>query len=181
MLPGRHWLDAAPPTVATVVLTTPGREAIMYLVSVRLLVSNFDGCFRFYRDVMRFQPEWGEEGSTYASFRTTPGATLSLFRRDLMADAVGTAGLPPMTECQDRAALIFLVTDLEAEVKELRSRGIQFLSDPRDFPDWTIRAAYLRDPDGNLIELYRPLEESQWTRRVAEETEKYRKQYDTSA
>jgi catechol 2,3-dioxygenase-like lactoylglutathione lyase family enzyme len=153
----------------------------MHLVSVRLLVSDFDGCFRFYRDVMQFQPDWGEEGSTYASFRTTPGAALSLFRRDHMAEAIDTADLPWITECQDRAALIFLVNDIEAEVKELRSRGAQFLSDPRDFPDWTIRAAYLRDPDGNLIELFSPLEESQWTRRVAEEAEKYRKQYDTSA
>jgi catechol 2,3-dioxygenase-like lactoylglutathione lyase family enzyme len=153
----------------------------MHLVSVRLLVSDFDGCFRFYRDIMQFQPDWGEEGSTYASFRTTPGAALSLFRRDHMAEAIGTADLPSVTQCQDRAALIFLVTDIEAEVKELRSRGAQFLSDPRDFPDWTIRAAYLRDPDGNLIELFSPLGESQWTRRVAEEAEKYRRQYDTSA
>ena len=153
----------------------------MHLVSVRLLVSDFDGCFRFYRDVMQFQPDWGEEGSTYANFRATPGTTLSPFRRDHMAEAIGTADLPSVTQCQDRAALIFLVTDIEAEVKELRSRGAQFLSDPRDFPDWTIRAAYLRDPDGNLIELFSPLEESQWTRRVAEEAEKYRKQYDTSA
>jgi len=153
----------------------------MHLVSVRLLVSDFDGCFRFYRDVMQFQPDWGEEGSTYANFRATPGTTLSLFRRDHMAEAIGTADLPSVTQCQDRAALIFLVTDVEAEVKELRSRGAQFLSDPRDFPDWTIRAAYLRDPDGNLIELFSPLEESQWTRRVAEDAEKYRKQYDTSA
>jgi catechol 2,3-dioxygenase-like lactoylglutathione lyase family enzyme len=153
----------------------------MHLVSVRLLVSDFDECFRFYRDVMKFQPDWGEEGDTYASFRTAPGAALSLFRRDHMAEAIGTADLPWVTECQDRAALIFLVRDLDAQVKELRSRGAQFVSEPRDFPDWTIRATYLRDPDGNLIELYSPLEESKWTSRVAQQAERYRKQYETSA
>lgn len=153
----------------------------MYLVSVRLLVSDFDEYFRFYRDVMQFQPDWGEEGDTYASFRTTPGAALALFRRDHMAEAVGTAGLPPSTECQDRAALIFLASDVDAQVKELRSRGAQFVIEPRDFPDWTIRASYLRDPDGNLIELYSPLEESKWSPRVSQQAERYKKQYDTSA
>ena len=34
----------------------------MKLTHVRLLVNDFDACFRFYRDVMGFQVQWGDEG-----------------------------------------------------------------------------------------------------------------------
>jgi len=43
------------------------------------------------------------------------------------------------------------VRDLEASCHELRARGFAFLVDPRDYP-WG-RSAYLRDPDGRLVEL----------------------------
>jgi catechol 2,3-dioxygenase-like lactoylglutathione lyase family enzyme len=43
------------------------------------------------------------------------------------------------------------VTALESAYDELRSQGFQFLVEPRDYP-WG-RSAYLRDPDGRLVEL----------------------------
>jgi catechol 2,3-dioxygenase-like lactoylglutathione lyase family enzyme len=58
---------------------------------VRLLVSDFDACFRFYRDVMGWRPTWGEEGETYASFDDGSGGGLALFSRDEMAEALQTA------------------------------------------------------------------------------------------
>ncbi len=53
--------------------------------------------------------------------------------------------------------LIVTVEDVDASVERLQAQGVQFLTDPRDFPGWGIRSAYLRDPDGNLIELYSDL------------------------
>lgn len=43
------------------------------------------------------------------------------------------------------------VADLDATYDELRAQGIAFLVEPRDYP-WG-RSAYLRDPDGRLVEL----------------------------
>lgn len=43
------------------------------------------------------------------------------------------------------------VTTLDAAYDELRSQGFEFLVEPRDYP-WG-RSAYLRDPDGRLVEL----------------------------
>ena len=40
----------------------------MELTHIRLLVKDFDACFRFYRDVMGFRALWGDEGSGYANF-----------------------------------------------------------------------------------------------------------------
>jgi catechol 2,3-dioxygenase-like lactoylglutathione lyase family enzyme len=45
----------------------------------------------------------------------------------------------------------FSVGDLEAACDELRANGSSFLVEPRDYP-WG-RSAYLRDPDGRLVEL----------------------------
>jgi catechol 2,3-dioxygenase-like lactoylglutathione lyase family enzyme len=43
------------------------------------------------------------------------------------------------------------VDDLNAACAELLERGLTFLLEPRDYP-WG-RSAYLRDPDGRLVEL----------------------------
>lgn len=74
-----------------------------------------------------------------------------------MAKAMGTVHLIVKAECQDRGTLVFEVEDLGETVEQLRSRRLHLASEPRDYPDWTIRAAHLRDPDGNLIELWTPL------------------------
>jgi len=41
----------------------------------------------------------------------------------------------------------------DLNVAELRSRGAEVAADPADRSDWGIRVAYVRDPDGNLVEL----------------------------
>ena len=43
------------------------------------------------------------------------------------------------------------VSDLDAAAAELAADGLTFLVEPRDY-DWG-RSAYLRDPDGRLVEL----------------------------
>ncbi len=146
----------------------------MRLDHVRLLVSDFDACFCFYRDTMGLESHWGEEGGIYASFQMHGKIVLALFCRDLMAETMETVHLPANPDGQDRVALIFEVEDIEETAAQLRARGVQFVNEPQDYPDWTIRAAHLRDPDGNLIELSSALPRSKWTERVAEEAEKYR-------
>ena len=56
------------------------------------------------------------------------------------------AGGPPN---EDHIALG--VADLDAACAGLREQGFSFLVEPRDYP-WG-RSAYLRDPDGRLVEL----------------------------
>jgi len=147
----------------------------MYLGHPRLLVSNFAECFRFYRDVMGLEVTWGSEDDSYAAFTDREGkeTTLALFRRRAMAEVVGTADLPFETVCQDRFALIVEVEDLDGLVEELRGRGVQFVPGPQDYPDWGIRSAYLRDPDGNLIELSSSLDPSRWSEDFRQAARKY--------
>lgn len=59
--------------------------------------------------------------------------------------------------------LIFQADDLDATVARLKAKNVQFVSGIKDRPDWGIRTAHLRDPDGTLIELNTPLAKSEWT------------------
>jgi catechol 2,3-dioxygenase-like lactoylglutathione lyase family enzyme len=122
----------------------------------RLLVSNFKACFLFYRDVMGFQPTYGSEDDIYADFNIGT-LTLALFDRQKMSEAIGTNHLPVQSNAQDKFCIIFSVDDVEAYSQQLVDRGIQLIAPPTDRSDWGIKTAHFRDPDGNLIEIYKAL------------------------
>ncbi len=145
----------------------------MRLTHIRLLVKDFDACFRFYRDVMSFEVLWGEEGSGYADFHAGANVHLALFGRQAMAKAIGAADVPLEANCQDRAMLIFEVNDLEATVAQLKAKGAQFVTGIEDHPGWGIRTAHLRDPDGTLIELNSPLPKEEWSKELREASRRY--------
>jgi lactoylglutathione lyase len=122
----------------------------------RLLVTHFEDCFHFYHGVLGFDYQAGDETGPYVEFNT--GETLlALFDRGYMALVVGAGGKPSESECQDRAALIFSVDNVDEAYKVLRIKGVHFLTEPRDRADWGIRTAHFRDPDGNLLEIYSAL------------------------
>ena len=122
----------------------------------RLLVADFRATFLFYRDVLGFKPTFGDENDVYADF-DTGSSSLALFRRDLMAETVGTTDKPANADCQDRVAFIFHAENVDAACEELKAKGIALITEPQDRPIWGIRTAHFRDPDGNLLEIYSPL------------------------
>jgi len=116
---------------------------------------------------------WGAEDSDYASFRAGGDAQLALFGRAEQAAAVGAADLPAGAACQDRAMLIFQVDDLETTVARLQAQGVPLAMGIADHPDWGIRTAYIRDPDGTLIELNVPIAREGWSEDLREQAERY--------
>ena len=122
----------------------------------RLLVRDYAACFRFYRDVLGFAVGFGDESSGYADF-DTGAVTLALFERHEMAEAVGASALSATAERQDDVALIFAVEDVHQAYSELTSKGVVFISGPHDRPEWGIRVAHFRDPDGTLLEVNQSL------------------------
>jgi lactoylglutathione lyase len=128
-------------------------------VYTRLLVSNFKASFQFYRDVMGFMASFGSETDIYADFNTGE-VTLALFDRMEMSKSVGTDRLPSEIEAQDKMCLCFAVDDVDAKYQQLKKRGVEIITAPTDKPDWGIRVAHFRDPDGNLIEINQPLSKS---------------------
>jgi len=133
------------------------------LDNARLLVIRFDECFRFYRDVIGLEVTWGDEGSGYASFKTSGNGRLSIFKRGEQARTVGTSDLPAEAKAQDRFVLVFRSRNVDKRLKRMSGKCTGPIIGPEDRPDWGIRAAYIRDPDGNLIEIHSPLPEEKWS------------------
>jgi lactoylglutathione lyase len=122
----------------------------MRLTHARLLVEDFPACFRFYRDVVGLEPTWGAEDGTYADF-LAGGATLALFVRS------GMDGRSKLRPPGDGSMLVFEVDDVDAVAERVRSGAAALEAEPHDEPDWGIRVAHFRDPEGNLLEINQPL------------------------
>lgn len=123
----------------------------------RLLVSDLAGCFSFYKDVLGFEVVVDAQETGYAEFKVG-NMTLSLFRRQELAEIIRTADKPTEAECQDKVALIFTVHDVEKEYQQLLHKNITLVTEPMSNSDYRIKTVYLRDPDGTLIGLYQFLD-----------------------
>ncbi|CAN5847456.1 VOC family protein [soil metagenome] len=129
----------------------------MRLTQTRLLVRDFEKSFLFWRDVVGLPVSFGDESGPYASFDTGHGQ-LAVYGLSMMEDAIGQ----PRSEAArgpDQVLLGFEVEDVDQATAKLEGRGIEFVSPPTDQPTWEIRVSHLRDPDGNLVEVWGPLKE----------------------
>ena len=124
---------------------------------IRLLVNNFDECFTFYNDILGLECTWGKLGDNYASFNIGDLSGLSLFKAELMSIAINNADANKNEILQDKIAIILQVDSVNETYNSLQSKGLKFLTAPKDMAAWGIRVAHFRDPGNNLIELYSDL------------------------
>ncbi|WP_341527945.1 VOC family protein [Nostoc sp. UHCC 0302] len=128
----------------------------LQLTHLRLLVSHYKDSFLFYRDLLRFDVDWGDENSGYAEFNTGY-IKLGLFKKELMAEVLPSHAQPTSVINQDKIALIFAVDNVDEVYQQVKNNNVTVVTPPQDRPDWGIRTAHFRDPDGNLIEIYNNL------------------------
>lgn len=103
----------------------------------------------FYRDVMEFPIEVDREN--WVSFRV--GATLlSLRPRGVLPFCDDGAGVPGAA-CVQFAFQVPPPAVEECHVA-LLARGVAILRGPTDIPSWRHRTLFVRDPEGNVIEIY---------------------------
>jgi lactoylglutathione lyase len=113
-----------------------------------LIVQDLDRALGFYVDVLGLR--LGHRSGDYAQLDT--GTTrLALYTRSAMAKTLGMALDPPVSNAPG-FEVGFKVRDVDAAFTELIARGAQAMVPPTD-RFWGQRTAYLRDPDGHLIEL----------------------------
>lgn len=124
---------------------------------IRLLVNDYEACFRFYSDALGLPVLWGDENSRYAEFDVHSSTRLAINQREVMAEALETDTADPQLPHQDRLAVIFEVDDVDATAERLVADGARQVMEPRDWTAWGIRAAHFRDPDGYLLEINHPL------------------------
>ncbi|MFF1514028.1 VOC family protein [Streptomyces sp. NPDC058305] len=122
----------------------------MELAQVRLLVSDFAACYRFYSEVLGLKPQSGATGGPYEKFSPVTGsAGIALQDRTMMAEVLGEIGEHVTGH---RSLVVLRVDDLDTYCEQLVSRGADVLHGPAPMTD-RMRVAHLRDPEGNLVEL----------------------------
>ncbi len=123
----------------------------MKLRDVRLLATEFDATVAFYRDVVGFPVRVNVDG-VYVEF-DAGAAVLGVYRRELMSGVVRGLESPG----GERSVLCFEVDDVDERFRALTSAGAAVVTEPHDQSAWGLRVAHARDPDGNLLELFRPI------------------------
>lgn len=120
-------------------------QAADYII---LLVDDLDRALAFYTQVLGLR--LGHRSGDYAQLDT--GTTrLGLYRRTAMAQVVGFPLHTPDPNAPG-FELGFKVPDVDVAFAELTARGATATTPPTTRP-WGQRTAYVRDPDGHLIEL----------------------------
>lgn len=130
----------------------------MKFSNVRLLVKDYKKCFQFYTEQLGLEPLWGDENGCYASFKVADGIEgLAIFVSDYMAPTVGNLEKTQPIGYREKSMISFEVENVDDTYQTFLEKGIQFINEPIDMPDWGMRVVHLRDPEENLIEFYTPL------------------------
>ncbi|MFJ3619629.1 VOC family protein [Streptomyces iakyrus] len=122
----------------------------MELAQVRLLVTDFAACYRFYGEVLGLKPQSGATDGPYEKFSPAVGsAGIALQDRSMMAEVLDELG---DTAEGHRSLVVLRVDGLDAYCEEIRMRGATVLHGPAPMTD-RMRVAHLKDPEGNVVEL----------------------------
>jgi len=119
---------------------------------VVLIVDDLDRALVFYTEVLGLR--LGHRSGDFAQLDT--GATrLSFYTREAMVKTIGFSLQPPAQDAPG-FEIGFKVPDVDAAFAELVAQGASPVTSPTTRP-WGQRTAYIRDPDGHLIELAQDL------------------------
>lgn len=123
------------------------------LSTVFLIGRDLAASRRFYTEILRL-----EEASVQRDHVRYRVGEAFLVLHAPIADAEMRAwGLDPLREPRGSGVVLTLrAQDVDAAYRELSARGAEVLFPPRDAP-WGVRMFMVRDPDGFLLEVSRPL------------------------
>ncbi|MEG1402952.1 VOC family protein [Bacteroides sp.] len=129
----------------------------MKFSNVRILVKDYRKCFEFYTHQLGLEATW-DVGECYASFKVADGIEgFAIFTSDLMASVVGNTDKMQPIGLREKSMISFEVDNVDESYKKLSAKGLKFINEPMDMPDWGMRVVHLYDPEENLIELFTPL------------------------
>ena len=111
----------------------------------RVVADNFPATVRFYTDLLGAEPERLVPEFEYASFGQAGETVLAILGRRAAEAAV------PVGSGDGGVLLVLPVDDVDDVVAGQPAGAV--VSAPADRPGWGIRSAYLRDPEGNLVEV----------------------------
>ena len=124
------------------------RLQLQILDYVVLIVADLDRSISFYTETLGLKLQHRAEKYAQIEAGTT---RLSLYTRDAMQKTIGVVLDAPSLSAPS-FELGFKVSDCDAAFSELVAAGAPAVTRPTT-RSWGQRTAYVRDPDGNLIEL----------------------------
>ncbi|MEU9132638.1 VOC family protein [Kitasatospora sp. NPDC048540] len=128
----------------------------MHLASIRVITEDVARLVEFYERVTRTAAVWSNEDFA----EITAGSDGSAGAGTLAIGSTRTVPLfaPGSAEAgANRSAIVeFLVDDVDALHTALAGHGTEFVNEPTTMP-WGNRSLLLRDPDGNLVNLFTPV------------------------
>ena len=114
-----------------------------------VLTRDLAGLAAFYTRVLQAEPQWT---GPYAEFPTERGI-FCLWGLEAYQEVAGASALPTGA---GSVMLEFEVPDVDAEFARLRQQA-EVVLEPTTMA-WGNRSIYLRDPDGNLVNLFTPVQ-----------------------
>ena len=118
----------------------------MSFASIRIVTDDLDGLVAFYEQVTGQQAE--RPAPVFAQF-SGPGATLAIASTATVAMLGGA-----LTPATNRSVFIeFEVDDVDGAFAALQLEGDDVVLEPTTMP-WGNRSALVRDPDGNVVNLF---------------------------
>lgn len=122
----------------------------MNLVSIRLITADVAVLAEFYERVTGMAVQWSTPD--FAEL-VTPAGTLAIGS----TRTVAMFGEGSARAADNHSAIIeFLVENVDAEYVRLKEFNAEFVNEPTTLP-WGNRSLLLRDPDGNLVNLFTPV------------------------
>ncbi|MEM8832634.1 MAG: VOC family protein [Cyanobacteria bacterium P01_G01_bin.19] len=118
----------------------------------RLYVRDCRACYHFYHDILGLEATFASEIDSYVEL-TDGNVKISLLNQNIIKDYLGTKTNFQFESQSDRIAVSFQVKDVEEACEYLKKQGVEVVSPPWNVVDWGIKLAFVRDPEGNLVEL----------------------------
>lgn len=125
----------------------------MKFSSVRIITDNLDPMIEFYELVTGLRAE--RPAPPFAEL-VSPGATLAIGH----SQTVPLFGASVAHAADNHSVIIeWQVDDVDAEFERLTGSVTEWVQTPTTMP-WGNRSILLRDPDGNLVNLYTPVSDA---------------------
>ena len=114
-----------------------------------IITENLEHMSDFYQQILQIEPQVFRDN--YMMFATDT-ASLALWRQS----EAEQFGLDVMRSAANASMLIeFEVDNIDAEYQRLQRLPVEWLQKLTSFP-WEMRAFYIRDPEGNIVNFYSP-------------------------
>ncbi len=131
---------------------------------VAISVPDFEETIRWYQDKLGFRNVVRRKEfpaiSTQAANLELNGFQIEIFTRDKSTRSKPPAvAVPDDLLVQGVKHIAFLVDDLDAVVAELKRRGVQLVNEPARVDALGLKLCFIRDNNGNLIELGQELDQ----------------------